>query len=358
LHAQASFLVVFDTTTGSRAIQPTKINQLIDLLEDSSNLAEAGLVLKAHGIPFTGTWDKVRERILPAVKDGKLPISALVALLRNSEEYGGQHVFVYDTTKVNASALVNDDTLKSKLTSLGREDLLKEPDLLSKAGSRALADARIETSSTGRTLVLKAVEARAFYKLETQYPEDGGRYQIKRYKRHEVRAVDVLRVHSDGFAEMRIHAHDSSNDYSDHVTKAWHFFAHFVSRFQFKDKSISVAQQELWKNRSALKQVLRYSDSRLRDTKGAVLTAATGAQQDSLFDNEKASKSIDAFWDDDTVCDKSNVWWLKTSDEPTSVPSRPIHVVMSGASNEFTVPGKCNKEDFDYVLAQIRKANK
>jgi hypothetical protein len=236
--------------------------------------------------------------------------------------------------------------------------LLTEPDLLSKAGSRALADARIENGSTGRVLVLKAVEAREFYKLENEYPENGGQYKIKRYRRYEVRAVDVLRVHSDGFAEMRIHAHDSANDYSDHLTKAWHFFAHFASRFQFDDKSISHAQQNLWKSRAALKQVLRYSDSRLRDTKGAVLTAATGAQQDSLFDNEKASKSIDAFWDDETVCDKSNVWWLKTSEEPSSVPSRPIHTVMAGAPNEFTVPGKCNKEDYDYVLAQIRKANK
>ncbi len=330
----------------------------MDLLEDSSNLTEAGLVLKANGIPFTGTWDKIRNRVLDAVKEGKLPVSELVGLLRSSEEYGAQHVFIYETKKTNASSLVNDDTLKAKLTALGRIDLLSEPDLLSKAGSRALADARIESGPSGRALVLKTVESREFYKLEEEYPENGGRYRVKRYKRYEVRAVDVLRVHSDGFTEMRIQSHDSRNDYSDHLATAWNYFAHFVSRFQFDDKSVSTAQQNLWKSRSALKKVLRYSDSRLRDLKGAVLTAATGAQQDSLFDNEKASKSIDAFWDEDTVCDKSNVWWLKTSDESSSVPSRPIHTVMAGAPNEFTIPGKCNREDYEYVLAQIRKANK
>ncbi len=339
-------------------IQPRKLEQLLDLLEASSSLSEVSIVLKAHSIPTSGTWKQIRERIVPAVKAGKLPDSAVFRLLRDSEEYGGQHVFLYETTKTNAANLVNDETLAKRLGTLGRNDLLKEPDLLSRAGSRALADARIETGPSGRALVLKAVEARIFYKLQNQYDEKGGQFRIKRYQRHEVRSVDVLRIHSDGFAELRIHAHDLSADYSDQVTNAWHFFAHFASRFQFNDKSISKAQQNLWKSKAALKNVLRYSDSRLRDTKGTVLTAATGAHQDSLFDDEKASKSIDAFWDDDTVCDKSNLWWLKTSDELGSVPSRPVHTVMAGSPNEFTVPGTCNREDYEYVLAQIRKANK
>lgn len=328
----------------------------MDLLESSSNLAEVALVLKNHSIPTSGTWKQIRERIIPAVKNGKLPESDVIKLLRDSEEYGSQHVFLYDTK--NATALVNEDSVAKKLKALGRSDLLEEPDLLSKPGALALADVRFESGPNGRTLVLKAVEARVFYKLEEQYDESGGKYRIKRYQRYEVRAVDVLRVHSDGFAEMRIYAHDYSSDYSNELTKAWQFFAHFASRFQFHDLSISKAQQNLWKNRATLKNILRYSDSRLRDSKGAVLTAATGAQQDSLFDNVKASKSIDAFWDDDTTCDKSNMWWLKTSDEPSSVPSRPIHTTMAGAVNEFTMPGKCNRGDYEYVLAQIRKANK
>jgi hypothetical protein len=341
------------------AINQSKLNQLLNLLEDMSNLAEVSVVLKAHGLSFSATsWKQMREqRIAPALKAGQLPIGALIGLLRDSEEYGSQHVFLYQTSKTNAASLVNDNTLSSKLTKLGRADLLEEPDLLSVAGSRALADARIEKGPSGRALVLKAVEARVMYKLEDEHEENGGRYKIKRYRRIEVRAVDVLRVHSDGFTEMRIHAHDSGSDYSTQVNNAWHFFAHFASRFQFDDMSITKAQQKLWKQRAALKDILRYSDSRLRDSTGAVLTAATGAQQDSLFDNVRAANSIDAFWDDETICDKSNMWWLKTSEEPFSVPSRPIHVVIQGATNEYIVPGTCNKEDYEYVLAQIRKAN-
>lgn len=329
----------------------------MNLLEDTSSLPEVSLILKANDLPTSGTWQQVRERVVKAVKDKKLAASALIGLLRDSEEYGNQHVFLYDTKQNNAAALVNDNTLTAKLTSLGRTDLLTEPDFLSVAGARGLADVRIEKTSAGRALVLKAVEARVMYKLEDEHEENGGRYRVKRYRRVEVRAVDVLRVHNDGLTELRIHAHDSSTDYSAQVTNAWNFFGHFVSRFQFNDVSITTAQQKLWKNRAALKNILRYSDSRLRDSQGAVLTAATGAQQDSLFDNERAANSIDAFWDDETVCDKSNMWWLKTSDEPFSIPSRPIHMVIQGAVNEFVIPGACNKKDYEYVLAQIKKAN-
>lgn len=335
------------------------MEQLLDLLEDSSSLSELAVVLKANGIPISGTWDFLRtQRILPAIANGALPISDLLRLLQDTEEYGNQHIFLYNTKPSVALGLVNENSLKNKLTSLGRNDLLSEPDLLNIAGSRALADARLERGAGGRALVLKSVESRVFYKLEDQHDEKGGRYRIKRYKRHETRAVDVLRVHSDGFSELRIHAHDSSADYSEQVTAAWNFFGHFLSRFQFEDASISKAQQYLWKNRENLRSVLRYSDSRLRDAKGTVLSAATGTQQDSLFDNEKASKSLDAFWDDETVCDKSNVWWLKMSEEADAVPSRAIHMVMSGSPNEFTLPGRCSRGDYEYVLAQIRKANK
>lgn len=327
------------------------------MLEDTASLPELALVLKANGLPTSGTWKQVRDRIQDALKSNELPISALIGLLRDSEEYGNQHVFLYETKKNNAGALVNDDTLSAKLHALDRADLLTEPDFLSVAGSRALADARIEKTATGRALVLKAVEARVMYKLEDDYEENGGRYRVKRYRRVEVRAVDALRIHNDGFTELRVHAHDSSTDYSAQVTSAWNFFGHFVSRFQFTDLSITSAQQKLWKNRAALKNILRYSDSRLRDSMGAVLTAATGAQQDSLFDNERAANSIDAFWDDETVCDKSNMWWLKTSEEPFSIPTRPIHMVIQGAVNEFVIPGACNKKDYEYVLAQIKKAN-
>jgi hypothetical protein len=341
-------------------IKTSKINQLLDLLESTTSLSEVSILLKACGVPFSsGSWKQMREeRIQPALKSGKLTVAALVRLLRESEEYGGQHIFLYQSSKSNASEVVTEVHLAKCLKSLGRTDLLEEPDVLSVPGSRALADARLEDGPNGRVLVLKAVESRTYYRFENAQDENGGRYRIKRYRRIEVRAVDVLRVHRDGFTELRIHAHETGNDYSNEVTAAWHFFAPFVSRFQFSDLSISKAQQMLWKNRASLKRVLRYSDSRLRDSQGATLSAATGAQQGSLFENEHAARSIDAFWDDDTVCDKSNMWWLKSPEEFGGVPSRSIHVVITGTTNEFGIPAQCSKEDYEYVLAQIKKSNR
>lgn len=335
------------------------MKQLLDLLEATASLSEVSYVLKSYPeVHYSGgSWKQMREeRVLPALKSGNLPEAALIKLLRESEEFGTQHIFLYETDKTTAAEIVNRASLAKHLMAIGREDLLAEPDFLSVPGARALADARIETQGMGSVLVLKSVESRLYYRLEDTHDEKGGQYRIKRYRRIEVRAVDVLRIHSDGLAELRIHSHETGNDYSSEITSAWNFFAHFVSRFKFGDWSISKAQQRLWKNRASLKGILRYSDSRLRDSKGAVLSAATGAQQDSLFDNEHAAKSIDAFWDDDTVCDKSNMWWLK-SEQPNGVPSRHIHIVIAGAVNEFAVPGQCNKEDYEYVLAQIRKAN-
>jgi hypothetical protein len=340
------------------AINAEKVEQLIALLEKTCSLAEVSFVLKAHGVHFSGgSWKQMRDqRIDPALKSGDLPVSALLKLLRDSEEFGNQHVFLYQTSKVNAANLVNSEDLANRLKTIGRTDLLKEPNLLAKPKTRGWADARIENGPNGPTLILKAVEAKAYYKLKEAYDENDGEYRVKRYCRVVLRAVDVLRVHSDGFTELRLQSQECVSDYSEDVSHAWNFFAPLVSRFQFKDLSISKAQQRLWANRAMLKEQLRYSDSRLRDSKGVVLTAATGAVQDSLFDNEHAAKSIDAFWDGDTTCDKSNMWWLK-SEHPSGIPSRHIHIRIAGAVNEFAIPGQCNREDYEYVLAQIRKAN-
>lgn len=318
-------------------------------------MAEVSFVLRANGLSAVNSWQQAKDRIVGAVKDGKLPPRELVQLLRDSEEYGGQHVFFYATSKENAAKFTSQDFLRTKLLSLDRLDLLEEPNFLSKPGSRGFADARLDREKGGLVLILKSVESRVYYRLENEYEENAGLYKIRRYRRFEFRAVDLIRVHSDGFTELCIASADSASDYSDRVTSAWSFFGSILSQFQFERVSVGKAQQKLWKDRKNIANLLRYSDSRLRDAKGTVLTAATGAQQDSLFEDPRATASIDAFWDDETVCDKSNMWWLKREDE--LVPSKNVHVLMAGASNEFAIPGKCNRADYEYVLAQIRKAN-
>ena len=54
--------------------------------------------------------------------------------------------------------------------------------------------------------------------------------------------------------------------------------------------------------------------------------------------------------------------WLKgggrqAENEFDTLPSRDVHVLLKGALNEFAVTAKCSKQDYEYVLTQLRKYN-
>jgi hypothetical protein len=72
-----------------------------------------------------------------------------------------------------------------------------------------------------------------------------------------------------------------------------------------------------------------------------------------LFNDPGASNSLDEFLKHRAYCDKSNVWWLKGGAKQGVIPSRDVHVLLRGTINEFVVPAKCSKQDYEYVLDQL-----
>jgi hypothetical protein len=75
------------------------------------------------------------------------------------------------------------------------------------------------------------------------------------------------------------------------------------------------------------------------------------------------ANSLDEFLKHKAYCDTSNVWWLKgggkqAENEFDMIPSKDVHVLLRGAINEFAVTAKCSKQDYEYVLDQLRRNNK
>src|SRR5260370_30428431 len=129
----------------------------------------------------------------------------------------------------------------------------------------------------------------------------------------------------------------------------WNLLSFLFSPRDFKQVSRGKGKNNLWKNRYSLKSILRYSDSTLRNTLGTALSASTGSEQASLFDDQGASKSLDEFLRHRAYCDTSNIWWLKgggnrSDNELDSLPSRDLHVFLKCALNQFVVGGQCTNQ--------------
>lgn len=56
----------------------------------------------------------------------------------------------------------------------------------------------------------------------------------------------------------------------------------------------------------------------------------------------------------DGYCSSSNVWFLEG---PSGIPSKKIHVLLSGEMHEFAITMHCRKADYDYVIGKIRFLN-
>jgi hypothetical protein len=80
---------------------------------------------------------------------------------------------------------------------------------------------------------------------------------------------------------------------------------------------------------------------------------ATGSRQQELYPEGSATdKSLEAFLSVGVpACDEVNCFWVLRKGSP--VPSTETHTLIMGADNEFTLTGKCDRADYEYVLSNI-----
>jgi hypothetical protein len=267
-----------------------------------------------------------------------------------------RQVFLYATKPKRAKQLADKARVESELVKMGFSSLVSRPRILDQPSSPTLTDVRVEES-----LVAKVVERRVYQRFVDQRVEGG--FTVKRYKDTEVRAVNLFRLDDDGLLEVRIYAHENSSDYRNDVTKTWSLLSFLFPPSDFSEYPIAKAKTNLWTQRNTLKSVVRYSDSVLKNALATALSASTGSEQQSLFDDQGASNSLDEFLKYKAYCDSSNIWWLKgggqrSENEFEMLPSKDVHVILKGKLNEFAIPAQCSKQDYEYVLNQLRKYNK
>jgi hypothetical protein len=330
------------------------------LLQENSTVGQVAQYLKGKGLHHSaGSWDELFDkRVSKALEEKGLAREDLVDLIRLSEEHGNQHVFLYKATDGRATSLIDKDKVESVLERMALSSLISRPRILDQPSSPTIVDVRLESEGNRQALVAKVVESRIYQKFIDQKTD--GDFLIRRYRELRIRAVNVFRLSSDGLLELRIYTHENSSDYNADVSKMWNLLSFLFSPGQFREFSLGKKKTDFWKNRTSLGKVLRYSDSTLRNTLGTVLTASTGEIQLSLIDDPGASNGLDQFLKyKGGYCDASNLWWLRGGGKPGKsefdmVPSKDVHALLRGKVNEFVVPAKCSKQDYEYVLDQLR----
>jgi hypothetical protein len=203
------------------------------------------------------------------------------------------------------------------------------------------------------SFVIKAISKRTRYEYIGDDMSTSEGILSKRYKVIESRAVCLLKLHTNGLVEVRISSKSNTSKYSEDVEEFLRFINDIMPMTKILSNAIFLTncKDKLWNNRVKLSNVLRFSDATLRNSLGTSLKVATGNRDSDLLDDTSANKSMEEFTGDDVICETNNVFFKII--EKQLVPSKEIHVLMSGEVNEFTVTAYCKESDYNYILKNL-----
>jgi hypothetical protein len=329
------------------------LEAVCDLMEKATSLRVVSDFLKSRDLPASaGSWeDLYKLRIKPAVDSHKLSVADLINFLVEVEAYGRSHIFLFGCGEDIISKLVDPQNVADQAKVLGLSSLVNGKPVLSQPDKPTITEIRTGGTSDRASVTIKLVERREETKLIDQ--KTNGAFVTKTWEIVPARAVNVFRLWGTRILEVRVQSRSGGSTYQEDIDRLW---GTDVRRFfppdEFSPIPLTNIKSSLWKDRLLYKNLLRFSDSRVKNDHGITVSAATGDDDSDLSDDSGAEDSVNAFLKKGGYWASSNVWWKS---QENGIPSRDIHVLLSGQSNEFAVTANCNRVDYEYVLGELAR---
>lgn len=326
--------------------------QIFELLKQTSSIGVISGYLKSKGLVHSASsWeDLLTKRIEPAFSENKISLAELLTLLRNAEESGRQHVFLYSCSVATARALSDKASVIPKLAAKGLSHVATAPLLLAEAPTAQIVDVRWDDSR----FTVKIVAQRRVNELESTETDAEG-FTTKIYKLVNKRVVHVFRLHLDGTLELRVASHASSTRYTEEITSLLAMVDFLMPIGDFRPISLKKAKNFLWTERQTLVDKVRFIDSIMKNDEGFMVRGISSSDGGNITESPSTVHSLESFRDDNGYCETQNIYFIPYG-EP-AFPPKEVHVILAGAINEYAIPAQCSHLDYEYVFNEIKKFN-
>ncbi|MFD2300995.1 hypothetical protein QRO11_21055 [Paracidovorax citrulli] len=333
-----------------------KLSLLLLLIERATSIAVVRDFLKSRGLQHSaGSWEDLRtKRILPAYDEGKISLADLQELLRRTEGYGRQHVFLFRCPADRAALLLADDRMQRVLNENNISDVGFDPLVVDLPDQPTFVDVRTAVIGGVKSVSIKEIEKRTSKKLTSEVNDAAAMTLTKVYSYEHQRVINLVRLWANGLLEVRIASRDNSTKYKDDLGQFFYRLRSIFPRTEFKEVSLSSLKKNLWEKRVELQSLVKFSTYTLRDDEGMTLRANTAVNADDLADSERIAKSLAEFDADTTYCADSNVYFKIADGEEVL---KEIHVLLNGEDNEFAVTAAITEEEYEFVLHQVLENN-
>lgn len=337
------------------------LDLLFELLKDQGTLEQAGMFLRSKGLEHSsGNWkDMVDARLRPAYEEGKLSLEDLRQFLGEVEEHGRQHVFLYrlkgdqEVAGLFDEQRLNQIIQSSRIVSnLGLASLVNMPD------KPTITEVRYDDRGDARCLVVKMVETRQSLS-NRQEKESRGKLVVS-FDRRPYRAVNLLRICSNGFAEVRIFSHRDVMAYEHAAENMWAACRPLIGNLRFDPDRLDALRDGLWRKerRRAVGRQFALRNTDHKNAAGNRLRASASAVGATMFDDSALAASVDQFHaaKDQVQCERAAVVLRASGSEEKLV--RDLNLIFHGAPNEFTIAAKVTRNEYEFVLDAILANNK
>lgn len=207
----------------------TELEKLLQLIRHGLTQSPVSAFFESLGLPKTGTWEELLERLRAAIKSGATNFNTLAALLDLNESYGHQHVYLFNTNPDAVDRLKSAEAVKAILDTIGCQLGLNCFDALWLPNEPQIGGVR----HSANHLSIKWIEQLNYLEL-VDTEEDNPEYDlVKKYKLKTQRRVNAFKLNYYNYtAELRIHQLPNSSKYETEKSKYIQRIAPFIDLLQ------------------------------------------------------------------------------------------------------------------------------
>lgn len=331
------------------------LNTMYGLIKRQGTLEQVSNFLRARNLPHSGgSWAQmVDARLKKAVAAQLLSDFDVLDLLRQTEEHGSQHIFLYTLVPGrNVDALFDarfpQRLVAAGLPALGTTSIVDMPD------KPTVVEVRMDQVDGVKSVVFKIVDKRSSLDRVSDTSKDG--QFIVTYNEIPYRAVNIMRITADGRAEIRVQSHSDAISYSGLTEAVFSILKSVVDRLDWKDEKLDKFKDALLdaKRRTVIMSKFGLRHTQHTNTDGTRLTASAGIPGASMYDDTEVVASVDRFLSKKghAHCDRASVTMRKGGSL-----SRDVGLVVSGDANEFAITSKVSRAEYEAILRAVVEHN-
>lgn len=326
------------------------------LLNELCTRAEVEGLLRSVNAPFSAPRKEavINTRVQQAIDEKRLDLAQAVALIQAAEEHGRQHVYLYRCSKARAAELLEEKHIREALKQISALSALDSPRVLDVPATSTITEVRREMFAKGqpKALVVKQVERR-----EIHLPPDKRREGDEWVVRHKIvvtRGVNLIRLHADGWLEVRLQSEGRSPDYKSKRVALLKLLDPLFPDASFRAVSLEKVKAYMLEQREKLRTEYRLWWAKARNLQGDAAVFSTGATDVHLLERPGMQDSLAEFMKKGDALPASWVAYFSVGENEDGKPLE-LRVSISGEDHEFFITSECSAAQYEHVLAKLRQ---